>query len=128
MNLVDSSGWLEYFADGKNAEHFAPVINDTERLIVSTINLYEVYKKVISERDEDDAIQAIAMMAQAKVFEITASIAMQAAKTSYLLKLPMADCLIYITARQQNAIVWTQDADFKDLEGVQYFKKNCKDP
>ena len=124
MNLVDSSGWLEYFADGKNAEHFAPVINDTERLIVSTINLYEVYKKVISERDEDDAIQAIAMMAQAKVFEITASIAMQAAKTSYLLKLPMADCLIYITARQQNAIVWTQDADFKDLEGVQYFKKN----
>jgi len=128
LNLVDSSGWLEYFADGKNAEHFAPVINDTERLIVSTINLYEVYKKVISERDEDDAIQAIAMMAQAKVFEITASIAMQAAKTSYLLKLPMADCLIYITARQQNAIVWTQDADFKDLEGVQYFKKNCKDP
>ena len=128
MNLVDSSGWLEYFADGKNAEHFAPVINDTERLIVSTINLYEVYKKVISERDEDDAIQAIAMMAQAKVFEITASIAMQAAKTSYLLKLPMADCLIYITARQQNAIVWTQDADFKDLEGVQYFKKNCKNP
>lgn len=126
MNLVDSSGWLEYFADGKNAEHFAPVINDTERLIVSTINLYEVYKKVISERDEDDAIQAIAMMAQAKVFEITASIAMQAAKTSYLLKLPMADCLIYITARQQNAIVWTQDANFKDLEGVQYFKKNCK--
>jgi len=128
LNLVDSSGWLEYFADGKNAEHFAPVINDTERLIVSTINLYEVYKKVISERDEDDAIQAIAMMAQAKVFEITASIAMQAAKTSYLLKLPMADCLIYITARQQNAIVWTQDADFKDLEGVQYFKKNCKNP
>jgi len=128
LNLVDSSGWLEYFADGKNAEHFAPVINDTERLIVSTINLYEVYKKVISERDEDDAIQAIAMMAQSKVFEITASIAMQAAKTSYLLKLPMADCLIYITARQQNAIVWTQDADFKDLEGVQYFKKNCKDP
>jgi len=126
LNLVDSSGWLEYFADDKNTEHFAPVINDTERLIVSTINIYEVYKKVILERNEDDALQVVAMMGQ-KVFEITASIALQAAKTSYLLKLPMADCLIYITARQQNAIVWTQDADFKDLEGVQYFKKSCKD-
>jgi len=124
LNLVDSSGWLEYFADGKNAEHFAPVINDTDRLIVSTINIYEVYKKVILERNEDDALQAVAMMGQAKVFEITASIALQAAKTSYLLKLPMADCLIYTTAREQNAIVWTQDADFKDLEGVQYFKKS----
>jgi len=107
LNLVDSSGWLEYFADGKNAEHFAPVINDTQRLIVSTINIYEVYKKVILERNEDDALQTVAMMGQAKVFKITASIALQAAKTSYLLKLPMADCLIYITARQQNAIVWT---------------------
>ena len=124
MNLVDSSGWLEYFADGKNAGHFAPVINDTEELIVSTINIYEVYKKVISERDEDSALQAAAMMQQAKVIEITSSIAVQAAKTSYIFKLPMADCLIYITAREHNAIVWTLDADFKDLEGVQYFEKN----
>ena len=124
MNLVDSSGWLEYFADGKNAGYFAPVINDTDRLIVSTINIYEVYKKVISEGNEDDALQAVAMMGQAKVFEVTASIALQAAKISYLFKLPMADCLIYITAREQNAIVWTQDADFKDLAGVQYFKKS----
>ncbi|MCJ7473429.1 MAG: type II toxin-antitoxin system VapC family toxin [Actinobacteria bacterium] len=123
MNLVDSSGWLEYFTDGKNAGHFAPVINNTEKLIVSTINIYEVYKKVISEIDEDNALQAVAMMQQAKVFEVTPSIAVQAAKISYLLKLPMADCLIYITAREHNAIVWTQNADFKDLEGVQYFEK-----
>lgn len=124
MNLVDSSGWLEYFADGKNAEHFAPAINNTDKLIVSTMNIYEVYKKVISERDEDNALQAIAMMQQAKVIEITSSIAAQAAKTSYIFKLPMADCLIYITARNHNAIIWTQDADFKDLEGVEYFKKS----
>ncbi|MFC2145585.1 type II toxin-antitoxin system VapC family toxin [Actinomycetota bacterium] len=122
MNLVDSSGWLEYFADGKNAEHFAPIINDAERLIVSTINIYEVYKKVISQMDEDSALQAVAMMQQAKVIEITPSIAVQAAKASYIYKLPMAGCLIYITAREHNAIVWTQDADFKDLEGVQYLK------
>ena len=124
MNLVDSSGWLEYFTDGKNAEHFAPVLSDIERLIVSTVNIYEVYKKVISEMDEDNALQAVAMMQQAKVIEITPSIAVQAAKISYLYKLPMADCLIYITAREHNAIVWTQDSDLKDLEGVQYFKKS----
>ena len=124
MNLVDSSGWLEYFTDGKNAEHFAPVLSEIERLIVSTVNIYEVYKKVISEMDEDNALQAVAMMQQAKVIEITSSIAVQAAKISYLYKLPMADCLIYITAREHNAIVWTQDSDFKDLEGVQYFKKS----
>ena len=100
------------------------MINNTEKLIVSTINIYEVYKKVISERDEDSALQAAAMMLQAKVIEINSSIAVQAAKASYLLKLPMADCLIYITAREHNAIIWTQDADFKDLEGVQYFKKS----
>ena len=100
------------------------MINNTEKLIVSTINIYEVYKKVISERDEDSALQAAAMMLQAKVIEINSSIAVQAAKTSYLLKLPMADCLIYITAREHNAIIWTKDSDFKDLEGVQYFKKS----
>lgn len=124
MNLVDSSGWLEYFADDKNAEYFAPVINDTKRLIVSTINIYEVYKKIISQKDEDSALQAAAMMQQAKVIEITPSIAVQAAKTSYIFKIPMADCLIYITAREHSAIVWTQDADFKDMEGVRYFKKS----
>ena len=124
MNLVDSSGWLEYFADGKNAGHFAPVVSDTERLIVSTINIYEVYKKVISEKDEDSALQAVAIMQQAKVIEVTASIAVQASKVSYIFKLPMADSLIYVTARDHNAIVWTQDADFKDMESVQYFEKS----
>ena len=123
MNLVDSSGWLEYFADGKNAGHFAPVVSNTERLIVSTINIYEVYKKVISEKDEDSALQAVAMMQQAKVIEVTASIAVQASKVSHIFKLPMADSLIYVTARDHNAIVWTQDADFKDMESVQYFEK-----
>lgn len=123
MNLVDSSGWLEYFADGKNAGHFAPVVSNTEKLIVSTINIYEVYKKVISERDEDSALQAVAMMQQAKVIEVTASIAVQAAKTSYIFKLSMVDCLIYVMAREHNATIWTQDSHFKELEGVQYFKK-----
>ncbi|MBC8390729.1 MAG: type II toxin-antitoxin system VapC family toxin [Actinobacteria bacterium] len=124
MNLVDSSGWLEYFTDGKNAKFFVQVIENTEELMVSTINLYEVYKKILLEKNEDAALQAIGLMQQAKVAEITSSIAIMAAKLSYELKLPMADSLIYSTAKTHDATVWTQDADFKDLEEVKYFKKN----
>jgi len=122
LNLVDSSGWLEYFVDGKNAKFFVQVIENTEELIVSTINLYEVYKKILLERDENSALQAIALMQQAKVVNITSSIAIMAAKLSCELKIPMADSLIYSTARIHDAVVWTQDADFKDLEEVKYFK------
>ncbi len=123
MNLVDSSGWLEYFANGKNAKFFAPIIEDTKKLIVSTINLYEIFKKILKEKDESSALQAIALMQQAKVVEVNASIAISAAKTSFDNNIPMADSLIYTTARFSNAIVWTQDSDFKDLEGVKFIKK-----
>ena len=121
MNLVDSSGWIEYFIDGKNTDRFAAAIEDTERLIVSTLNIYEVFKKVIAERDENTALEAVAMMEQAKVIEVTSSIAMQAAKLSYIFKIPLADSIICITARENNAVVWTQDVDFEDMEGVEYF-------
>ena len=124
MNLVDSSGWLEYFADGRNAKFFIQAIENTKELIISTINLYEVYKKVLLERDENSALQAAALMHQAKVVNITSSIAIMAAKLSRELKIPMADSLIYSTARMHNAVIWTQDVDFKDLEEVKYFKKD----
>ena len=123
MNLVDSSGWLEYLAEGKNAKLFAPAIEKTDELVVSTINLYEIYKKILSGKDEHSAIQVVGLMQQAKVVEVNSTIAIQAAKFSYEQKIPMADSLIYITAKQNNAIVWTQDVDFKDLDGVKYFKK-----
>ena len=123
MNLVDSSGWLEYFTDGKNAEFFAPIIENTAEIIISVINLYEVYKKISSEKDEDKAIQAVALMQQSKVIDVTNSISILAAKLSAKFKIPMADSIIYATARIYDAIVWTQDSDFKDLEGVKYFKK-----
>ena len=122
MNLVDSSRWLEYFTDGKNADKFAGAIEDTERLIVSTLNIYEVYKKVIAERDEDAALEAVATMQQARVIEVTSSIAMQAAKFSYIFKMPLADSIVYITTIENNAVVWTQDADFKGMDGIEYFE------
>lgn len=124
MNLVDSSGWLEYFADSKNAKNFASAIENTDELIVSTINLYEIYKKVLFEKDENSALQVIGLMQQANVIEVSSSIAIQAAKFSYEQKIPMADSIIYITAKVNDAIVWTQNNDFKNLEGVKYFKKS----
>ena len=123
MNLVDSSGWLEYLTDGKNAKLFVPAIEKTDELIVSTINIYEIYKKILIERDENAAMQVIGLMQQAKVIEVNAAIAIQAAKLSYEKKIPMAGSLIYITARQNGALVWTQDNDFRNLDGVKYFKK-----
>ncbi|MGE5807274.1 MAG: type II toxin-antitoxin system VapC family toxin [Ignavibacteria bacterium] len=123
MNLVDSSGWLEYLADGKNAKSFAPVIEKIDELIVSTINIYEIYKKILNEKDENAAIQVMGMMQQAKVIEVNGAIAIQAAKLSFEKKIPMADSLIYITAKLNDATVWTQDIDFKDLDGVKYFKR-----
>jgi predicted nucleic acid-binding protein len=115
MNLVDSSGWLEYLANGQNADFFAPVLEDTEDLLVSTINLYEVFKRVLQQRGEDAATRSVALMQQATVIPLTSPISLDAAKLSAELKLRMADSLILATARACNAIVWTQDTDFNGL-------------
>ncbi len=123
MNLVDSSGWLEYFADGRNARFFAPALEDTENLIVSTINIYEVFKRILQQRGEDSALQAVALMHQAGVVDVTSSIAMDAVKLSIDLKLPMADSLILATARSCGAILWTQDAHFDGLPNIRFKKK-----
>ncbi|MGH9339820.1 MAG: type II toxin-antitoxin system VapC family toxin [Acidobacteriota bacterium] len=126
MNLVDSSGWLEYFADGGNAERFVPAIEQTEELLISTINLYEVFKKVLSERSEQEALKVVAIMQQGKVVEVDASISLSAAKLSVELNLPMADALIYATARAFDAVLWTQDSHFKSFDGVRFWAKRSQ--
>ena len=123
MNLVDSSGWLEYLADGRNADFFAAAIEDVENLIVSTINIYEVFKRILQQRGEDAALQAVALMHQAEVVDVTSPIAMDAVKLGAELKLPMADSLILSTARTFGAIIWTQDSDFDGLPNVRFTKK-----
>ena len=123
MNLVDSSGWLEYFTDDKNSKYFAPAIENTKKIIVSTINLYEVYKKILQESNENNAIEALGLMQQAKVVDVTNTSSIQVARTSYEYKIPMVDSLIYTTGRLNDAVVWTQDYDFKKLEGVKFIKK-----
>ena len=118
MNLVDSSGWMEYFADGSNAGFFAPAIEDAEGLLVSTINLYEVFKRVLQQRDEDSALKAIAVMGQGRIVPVDDAIALSAAGLSARHRLPMADSLILATARAHDAVLWTQDADFVGLPAV----------
>ena len=123
MNVVDSSGWLEYFADGLNADFFAPAIEETEVLIVPAISIYEVYKRVFTQRGETAALQAIAHMHQGRVIDVDAPLAVTAARLSVELKLPMADSLILATTRKYQATLWTQDADFKGLPDVKYIAK-----
>lgn len=120
MNVVDSSGWLEYFANAENAAFFESAIQDVDHLIVPSVNLYEVFKRVYQQRGEDVALQAIAQMQQGQVIELTSALALSAAQLSLKERLPMADSVILATARAFQAVLWTQDADFKDLEGVQY--------
>ena len=123
MNLVDSSGWLEYFADGKNASFFAPAIENTKLLLVSSINCYEVFKRIAQQRDENAAMQAIAVMQEGVVVDVTSDLAIVAAKIALDLKLPLADSVILATARMNQAIVWTQDSDFDGVADVKYVSK-----
>jgi predicted nucleic acid-binding protein len=120
MNVVDSSAWLEYFADGPNASFFAEPIEDIDALVVPTLILFDVFKRVLQLRDENAALQAVAVMQQGDIVDLGAPIALNAARLSVDLKLPMADSLILATARQYSAKLWTQDADFKGMRGVQY--------
>jgi predicted nucleic acid-binding protein len=123
MNLVDSCGWLEYLADGPNATFFALAIENTDGLIVPTICILEVFKRVLQQKGEDAALQAAALMQQGQVTDLDSGIAVTAAKVSHEIKLPLADAVIVATARIHNAVIWTQDADLKGVEGVKFVNK-----
>lgn len=123
MNLVDSSGWIEFFVDGPNADWFERPVNDTEALIVPTVALLEVYKYVVRVRNREGALQVVANMRQGSVVELDEGIAIEAAELGAMHGLPLADSIIYATAARFEATVWTQDSDFEGLEGVEYRPK-----
>jgi toxin FitB len=123
MNIVDSSGWLEYFGDGSNAPVFAKPIEATVTLLVPTLSLFEVFKRVSQQRDEDEALRAIAIMEQAQVVDLDRATALEAARLSTLHGIAMADAIMLATARRNKATLWTQDADFEGLEGVRFVAK-----
>lgn len=118
-NVVDSSGWLEYFADSDRADFFAPAIEDTEHLLVPMISIYEVFKKVLRERGENDALQVASLMQAGRVIDLDGELALEAARHA----LPLADSLIYATSLRHGATLWTQDEHFKDLPQVRYYPK-----
>lgn len=121
MNVIDSCGWLEYFADGPNADHFAGPIEETTALVVPSICIYEVFRRLLLQRGRRDALEAVAAMREATVVPLTDTLAMEAAALGCELKLPMADSVIFATARAFDATLWTQDAHFASMSGVQYF-------
>lgn len=121
MNIVDSSGWLAYFANEPNARHFLPPLGDPSELVVPAITIYEVFKVIRREASEDDALLAAMAMQKGTVVDLTASLAMAAARLSLELDLPMADAIILATAQESGAVIWTQDADFEGMKNVKYF-------
>lgn len=126
MNVVDSSAWLEYFAEGANAKHFAKIIEAPEELLVPSVTLLEVFKRIAQQRDESTALHYVAVMQQSKVVALDSALALRAAALGIRHKLPLADSIIYATAQAANAKVWTQDADFEGLADVRYFAKDTK--
>jgi predicted nucleic acid-binding protein len=123
VNVVDSSGWLEYLADGPNADFFANSILATADLLVPTLSLYEVFKRVLQQRGEDDALQAVALMQQGAIVELSAPLALSAARISFNDKIPMADSIMLATARAYGATLWSQDSDFENIADVKYTAK-----
>jgi uncharacterized protein with PIN domain len=123
MNLVDSSAWLAYLADEKNAGFFAQAIEDTELLLVPTVCIYEVFKVILRERGEDEAFQALTAMEQGLVIDLTSDLAIEAAAIGHEEKLAFADSIIYTVAKRHNAIVWTQDIHFSGKANVRFKAK-----
>jgi predicted nucleic acid-binding protein len=123
MNIVDSSGWLAYFADEPNAGHFLPPLKDTASLVVPTVTIYEVFKVILRESGENEALQAAVAMQRGNVVDLTSSLAVSASKISLENGLPMAGSIILATAKKYEATIWTQDSDFKNMNKVKYFPK-----
>jgi predicted nucleic acid-binding protein len=121
MIVLDSSAWLSYFADERNAGEFSKALCDFDKLLVPTIILTEVFKNIVRQRDEHTAMLVITQMQRGRVIGLDDSLAIEAALCGLEFKLPLADSIIYATARQYSANVWTQDSDFEGLPGVKYF-------
>jgi toxin FitB len=128
MNLVDSSAWLEYFAGGPNAAYFSEAVENTSALLVPTVCLYEVFKRIAQQRNENDALQAVAAMQQGRIVDIDAPTALSAARISIDGRLPMADSMILAVARLGKALLWTQDSHFEGMPGVRYRRSDSALP
>ena len=128
MNVVDSSGWLEFFADGPNASFFAPAIQKPAELLVPTVSIYEVFKRILQRKEETDALRAVAAMQQGSVLPLDEGLALSAARLSLDAKLPLADSIMLASAKTAGATLWTQDKDFEGMNGVNYIEAPKRRP
>jgi predicted nucleic acid-binding protein len=124
MNLVDSCGWLEYFANGPNAAFFAPAIEAVEELLVPTVCVYEVFKRMYQQRGRYYARKALAGLRKGELVGLDLAISLSAARLAMRHPMPLADSIILATGRACGATIWTQDAHFKSLAGVRYKAKH----
>ena len=122
MSVVDSSAWLEYFASGRNAAFFAHAIENIGERVVPTLSLYEVFKRIVQQRSENEALQVVAVMQQGRVVELDSRIALSAARSSIDRQRPMADSVILATARASKAVLWTRDSRLEGIPDVRYRK------
>ena len=123
MIVIDSSGWIEFFADGPHAEAFAARLRNVSAVLTPTIAIYEVYKWIKRERSEEDALQAVAAMKRTTILELTEELALTAADLSLAHGLAMADSMMLAAARAHSAQLLTTDAGFEGIEGVTIFSK-----
>jgi predicted nucleic acid-binding protein len=126
LNVVDSSGWIEYVLDGPNASEFQPPLVDLEHLVVPVISVFEVYRYVLREKGREAALAVVASMRQGRIVDLDAALAVEAAETAVTHGLPMADGIIYAVAQLHGAVLWTQDADFRDLQGVRFIPARAR--
>ena len=123
MILVDSSGWLAFFTDGPNSDFFTKAILGTEEIVVPTIVFYEIFKKTLADKGEEFALQTLGQLHKYKIVDLDEDLSLSAARISNEHKIPMADSIIYATAKKFGATIWTQDEDFKDLTNVKYVQR-----
>ena len=121
LNVVDSSGWIEFFTAGPNGPRFRKVIAKQERLVVPTIALYEVCKVLARRLAPDLVATCLNVMRLGQIIDLTDARAIAAAQASRQHGLALADAAMYSIAREHGATFWTQDADYQGLPGVQYF-------
>lgn len=123
MNLVDSSGWIEFLMDGQHGAAFAKPICDTSALLVPTVCLLEVYKIVKRRRGQELAAEVAAQMSKGRLAPLDESLAIFAAELGLQHALPLADSVILATAQRYRATLWTTDAHFDGLTDVRYYRK-----
>lgn len=118
--VVDSSGWIEVFTDGMQADTFLSLLGEEASLVVPAITIFEVFQWVLREHGEAEAIQAAAVMQRGTVVDLDSRLALAAAQLSHSLRLPMADSIILATARDHQARLHTMDSDFRGIADVEW--------